>query len=162
MKKSIKVGSSFGVSRTPDKFFDVEFQYPDERNWKGALPISLRYQGFNIEENDDSLNKWAEECYKFLSTESCSTWDKEILKPAVQKESYGPKTTKVLNALRSGQWECRVCGPVPQVNAHPASRLRDLKQNGFTIATKRIMCEKCKKRTDHDILVKIPISENQQ
>lgn len=157
MNSKIKIGDIFEVSKTPDKFFDVEFSYDDGDKWIGALPINLRYQGFSIKESPDTIREWANVCYDYLSANSINEWDKKILKPALEKTAYGPDTTKVLNALQSGDWECRVCGPVPKVNAQPAARLRDLKQNGFCIGTKSMFCSVCNKKTYHDILIKIPV-----
>lgn len=159
-KKSIILGDVFEVSKTPDAFFDVIFEYEDGYTWDGALPVKLRYQGFEISEEISSLSKFADENYGLLSKESADEWDKVYLYPAVENELYGKDTTKVLYALKSGKWECRVCGPVPSVNAQSASRLRVLKQKGFCIATKNKYCENCKRSTHHDLLVKIPLFDD--
>lgn len=156
-KKPIVLGDIFEVSRTPDSFFDVIFKYEDGYTWNGALPIKLRYQGFEIGKDTPSLSKFAEENYGLLARESLEEWDKLYLYPAVENVLYGKDTTNVLYALKSGQWECRICGPVPNANAQPAARLRDLKQRGFCIATKNIRCENCNKSTFHDLLIKIPL-----
>jgi hypothetical protein len=154
--KNIEVKGIFEVSKTPDKFFDVKFHFTDGHIWDGALPICLRYQGFEINETHESYQTFAEANYHHFSFTSSNEWDALYLFPAIEQELYGPDTTKVLAALKSGKWECRVCGPVPQANAQPAARLRDLKQRGFCIATKRINCTKCGKSTYHDLLVKLP------
>jgi ICEA Protein len=45
---------------------------------------------------------------------------------------------------------------VPNVNPQPASRLRDLKKQGYIIGSKRRPCQTCNQKTMHDILVMLP------
>ncbi len=77
-------------------------------------------------------------------------------KPLIYGAIHPHKLVKFL-ALMGGEWECRVCGPVPKINPQPAARLRDIKKNGFIIASKRRSCPKCKKKTTHDILIMIDL-----
>lgn len=153
---NIKVGSKFNVSKTEDYFLEVEYDYNND-DWKGALPLNLVYQGFVCNEDHE---EYASSNYDKLNPKNRNQWIKNSDNywcSTLKRKFNGDQTYGVLNALYSGQWECRVCGPVPKVNPQPSARLRDLKKFGYTISTKTIFCEKCNKKTTHDILVMIHI-----
>ncbi|MBW4575289.1 MAG: hypothetical protein KME08_08395 [Aphanothece sp. CMT-3BRIN-NPC111] len=143
-------GEVFTPEKTNDRFLDVKFIY-DDYIWDGALPIIGNYQGLSLTEAEVKETAYA--FYKSIDIKNREKW----VKSALDKWSDGsPETVKVFKALLSGEWECRVCGPVPKVNPQPPARLRDIKKAGFFIASKRIRCKNvCKKKTMHDLLVMI-------
>lgn len=156
LNENITLLSEFTQEKMEDRFIEVIFNYKDT-NWYGVLPTFMVYQGFKIE-NDIELNELALKSYEILNPENKEKW-------LNIKESYwadkkkGP-TYDVLNALVSGNWECRVCGPVPAVNPQPSARLRDLKKMGYIISSKRINCKNCNKTTMHDILIMLPRTDS--
>lgn len=151
--KKYKLAETFFIAeKTSDVFLEVEFEYETQK-WDGLLPKFLKFQGLDLSEED--FYNSVEESYNILNpanhqkwiTESDSQWSDS------QKNN---QTYKVLKALYSGNWECRVCGPVPAVNPQPAARLGALKKHGYIIGSKRRRCTSCSKKTMHDILVMLP------
>ena len=156
---SIKIGELFNVSKTEDYFLEVEYNY-DNGYWNGALPIKLRYQGFDYNENYKNYKDYASKFYDILNPKNRPMWieySNNYWLSNLHRKFDDDQTYAVLHALYSGEWECRVCGPVPKVNPQSSARLRDLKKFGYTICTKKLFCEKCNKKTSHDLLVMIPI-----
>ena len=143
----------FNVSKTGDIFKEVEFIYKG-RTWNGALPKRLENQGLDL--NDEEFSKKINECYDLLNPNKKIAWIIESDKGWDKKQ----QTYKVLEALYSGNWECRVCGPVPRVNPQAAARLRDLKKRGYIIGTKTRWCSYCLHTKTHDILVMLPKVES--
>lgn len=151
LNDNILVRDVYKLEKMEDVFADVIFKY-DDYMWHGAIPVLMIYQGFKIN-NQEEFEIFLTKAYTHLDPSIKNDWDKDKTKywSSLKK---GP-TYDVLNALNSGKWECRVCGPVPNANPQPSARLRDLKKMGYTIASKRIACSNCNKSTMHDILVKI-------
>ena len=140
-------GEVFIPEKTSDQFLEVRFIY-DDYEWNGALPIVGYYQGLSLTEAE--VKETASVFCDPLKIEARQKWIKTALGEWDDKTS---ETFKVFEALLSGEWQCRVCGPVPQVNAQPAARIRDIKKRGFFVASKRKNCGDCKKKTMHDLLV---------
>ena len=162
MKKPIKVGELFTVEKMEDKFYEVKFKY-DDNIWEGVIPSFLVYQAFQLDDNirDEFIAK----CYEYLNPKNQENWIKisnTYWKEVLNRNFSNDQTYDVLKALYSGIWECRVCGPVKQVNPQPSSRLRDLKKFGYVIGSKRRHCRLCDKSTMHDILVMIKIFDISQ
>ncbi len=154
IKPSIKIYNEYFVpEKTSDVFMEVEFMY-QAKLWIGVLPKFLEKQGLDL--NDDEFYNLIEENYELLNPDKKDAWIIESDKGWHDKNSA---TYKVLAALYSGEWECRVCGPVPNVNPQPAARLRDLKKQGYIIGSKRRFCKTCNQKTMHDILVMLPSIE---
>ena len=143
----------FTPEKTSDVFKEVEFKYITN-SWDGVLPKFLEKQGLDL--TDEEFDSLIDENYEYLDpalkpdwiNSSDATWDDKT-----------SATYRVLAALYSGNWECRVCGPVPNVNPQPAARLRDLKKRGYIIGSKRRYCAMCNQKTMHDILVMLPSIE---
>jgi len=149
INENILLKNIFTQEKMEDKYIEVVFIYRSSI-WNGVLPIFLVYQGFQISD-DAKLDEFALNSYTLLDSINKVGWLKSREDLWTDKQK-GP-TYKVLKALESGIWECRVCGPVPEVNPQPSARLRDLKKMGYVISSKRIQCNNCCKSTMHDILV---------
>lgn len=143
----------FIPEKTNDVFMEVEFIY-QTKQWKGALPKFLEKQGLDL--TDEEFDELLEENYQLLEPVNAHQWIVESDAKWLDKTSA---TYKVLAALYSGDWECRVCGPVPKVNPQPAARLRDLKKRGYIIGSRRRNCANCCQKTMHDILIMLPSIE---
>lgn len=140
-------GEVFIPEKTSDQFLEVRFIY-DDYVWNGALPIVGYYQGLSLTEAE--VKETAGVFCDPLKRENRQKW---IVSALGEWEDKTSETFKVFDALLSGEWECRVCGPVPRVNAQPAARIRDIKKRGFFIASKRKSCANCRRKTMHDLLV---------
>lgn len=140
----------FTTEKSSDVFKEVNFRY-DNETWVGVLPKFLQKQGLDL--TDDEFKAQIKENYQLLHPSKRPAWILESDDRWPNKESA---TYKVLAALYTGRWECRVCGPVPKVNPQPAARLRDLKKRGYIIGSLRKYCDNCGQKTMHDILVMLP------
>jgi hypothetical protein len=145
--RHIIFGEVFKPEKTSDQFLEVQFIY-DDYVWNGALPIVGNYQGLSLTEAE--VKETAGVFWDPLKRESREEW---IVSASGEWDDRTSETFKVFEALLSGEWECRVCGPVPKVNAQPAARIRDIKKRGFFIASKRKSCGNCQQKTMHDLLV---------
>lgn len=155
VKSHILIDEEYFIpEKTSDVFKEVEFVY-HIKNWQGVLPKFLAKQGLDL--TDQEFDFLLEKNYKLLNPDNKHRW---ILESDAKWGSKTSATYKVLEALYSGEWECRVCGPVPQVNPQSASRLRDLKKRGYIIGSKRRNCLNCNQKTMHDILVMLPLIES--
>lgn len=144
----------FIMEKTSDCFKLVKISYDDgQRLWSGAFPKYLKFQGLDLTEIEfnEKVELWATQVDPILSP----SWINESDKKWTKKDTN--KTYRVLESLYSGEWECRVCGPVPKVNPQPAARIKALKQKGYTICSKRKKCDICEKKTMHDILIMISL-----
>lgn len=144
----------FVPQKTNDVFKEVEFKY-ETNEWKGALPKFLEKQGLDL--TDEEFDNLLEENYQSLKPSNITQWKTESNSKWKNKTSA---TYNVLAALYSGNWECRVCGPVPKVNPQAASRIRDLKKKGYIIGSRTKQCSTCSKKTMHDILIMLPNIES--
>lgn len=140
-------GDAFTPEKTSDNFLEVQFIYNDYI-WNGALPIIGYYQGLSLTEAE--VKETAGVFCDPLKRENRQKW---IVSALGEWEDKTSATFKVFEALLSGEWQCRVCGPVPKVNPQPAARIRDIKKRGFFIASKRRSCGNCQQKTMFDLLV---------
>ena len=145
------INEEFTAEKTNDVFVPVVFSYDNGIVWNGVIPKYLERQG--IEFSDEELSDEIPEFYAALNPNNRAEWIKQSDSKWASKES---QTYKVLKALYSGEWECRVHGPVPDVNPQPAARLKSLKIEGYIIGSQRKYCETCDQRKMHDILVMLP------
>ncbi len=146
-RAKVLFGEVFTLEKTSDRFLEVTFDYGNYQ-WKGALPIDVQSHGFSISEDD--ARRAAENFLVMLTREKRAEWRESAVQ---QWRNHESATFKVFNALLSGEWECRVCGPVPRVNPQAAARIRDIKKCGFIVASRRKSCSVCKSVAMHDILV---------
>lgn len=155
INSKIQIDDEFFVGeKTSDVFKEVVFHY-DKEVWHGVLPKLLVKQGLDLGEAD--FNDSLEGNYELLNPQNRKKWIEDSDAKWRKKDS---ETYKVLLALYSGKWECRVCGPVPKVNPQPAARLGALKKLGYIIGSKRRACNVCNKKTMHDILIMLPDIES--
>lgn len=152
-----KIIGEFIPQKTSDIFKSVEFIY-DSHTWKGVIPKRIEHQG--LDRTDIEIERSLSYFYECLNPNKRQNWVETILQEWTENQQQS-ETYKVLKALYSREWECRVCGPVPKVNAQPAARLRDLKKKGYIIGSQTKRCDKCAKSQMHDILVMLPKSSNQ-
>lgn len=150
------VGNEFTVSKMTDKFVDVIFKY-DNYVWEGALPLKCKHQGYEISLKD--INEKIEEFYQKLEPKIRNSWAEEAKK---RWRNQTDQTYKVFEALLSGEWECKVCGPVQEVNPQSSARIKAIKKEGYFVGTKTKFCNHCKKNTYHDILIMTDIKTSQK
>jgi hypothetical protein len=145
---NIKIGDMFTVSKTELKFVEVLFTYPDGSVWDGCFP--MYYSPMSIQFDLHQIEQQLPNIYKYMSPES-------IINSTDKTRERWPKLTtsetyKVFESLLSGRWVCRSCG-AGKINDQAAARIRDIKKNGFIVATKNKTCVTCSKAQCHDILL---------
>lgn len=144
----IKIGSNFTVSKTDNQFVEVTFKYPNGSIWEGCFPLYYPPMSIQFDIADimsllpDAYNQMAPELIASLISKAKKSWPK----------AKGSETYKVFESLLTGKWECRSCG-AGKINDQPAARIRDIKKNGFIVATKSRTCSTCIKKQYHDILL---------
>lgn len=155
----IKVGAEFTVSKTDNRFIEVEFNFDNKDIWKGCFPIYYPHLSldYSLPESKEKLASDLKSAYEQLSPNNIA----ESIISA--KRRWGRKvdsvTYKVFEVLLTGKWECRACG-VGKINDQAAARIRDIKKNGYIVATKTMQCMKCKQSQYHDILIPIKIESD--
>ena len=143
------INKPFTAEKTSDIYHEVEYEY-EGKVWSGLLPKYLEKQGLELD--DEAFTKSVEDNYEHLNPSKRAQWIAESDAQWAKKD----ETYKVLNALYSGDWECRVHGPVPKVNPQPSARIKSLKMKGYIIGSKRKHCPICGQSTMHDILLMLP------
>jgi len=148
------------ISKTQDIYLNVIFKY-DSVSWTGGIPIIYRYYGRSVDiKSEDSINKWILECYEYLHPNHVLLWNKEQQDYLKDKM---PATKLVFDKLNEekpyNKWICRT-HETSLINNQPAARIKSLKEEGYVILTQNIVCNKCKKKTYHDLLVELPRSNS--
>ncbi len=144
-------------SKTQDIFKIVKFIYNNGIVWDGALPIYLETQGLDL--SDEEFDLLLEDWYDFLKPANRKLWIEDVKVKWSSKQKS--ETYQVLEALFSGHWECRNCGPVFHANGQPAARIKALKTKGYIICSQKKMCSAhCQTRQVHDILIMIPMLQS--
>lgn len=162
VNNNISLLKQFKVPAMEDYFLEVRFKYPTG-TWSGCIPITSRYQGIHIPQNKVDVFHHAELCYSQLHPNNFNSWNSD------QQEYWrnldSPDTEVVFNALNPNSpftnWQCRKCGPVPQVNPQPAARIKNLKVKGYIIASCKKDCPSCGNKQTFDLLVRLPRKEVQ-
>lgn len=142
-------------SKASERYVDVIFRYPDERNaeWRGSVPIEYRRTGINAstEEEVDSILEIA---YEAMRPSRAQAWLEE--QDAFWDGRRADVTKTFFDALKACIWKCQQCG-LP-ANPNWARRTQEIKELGYTLATDRRACESCGRTTTHLILIRIPRS----
>jgi len=156
MIDEIVLGKEFTVSKTDNRFIGVKFNYKNGSLWEGCFPIfypPMLIQ-YDLPEDQEKLKQDLEKAYEQLNPDNISaSIDKTKTKWTKPTTS---ETFKVFESLLTGYWECRSCG-AGKINDQPAARIRDIKKNGFIIATQSKGCPVCQKKQYHDILLPIEV-----
>ena len=148
MHTKIVVGENFTVSKTENQFIEVCFTYPDKTFWEGCFPVYYSPMSIQLEESE--INELLPCAYEELSPALVASSAEKTRKR--WSKGTSSETYKVFESLLSGNWECRSCG-AGKINDQPAARIRDIKKNGFVIATRTKYCQICSQKQYHDILL---------
>lgn len=148
----IKICGIRSHSKASEKYVDVVFHYPNGICVKTSVPIQYRRTGLDIPENDSNkMHEYLENVYKEINPAKWKNWKKE--QGAFWKGTKADVTKPFFDKLAEDfKYKCVNC-ELPQ-NPNWARRVQDLKECGYTIATKLSeFCPKCKKTTTHLVLV---------
>lgn len=147
----------FKIDKMEDRYLAVKFRY-GMRTWNGCVPIISKYQGVNIPETKEDVEAWVLECYAELDPGRNNVWQEE--QRTFWAGRKASETQSVFEALNGAEpltrWKCRKCGPVPEINPQPASRIKQLKKMGYFIATRKKECPNCGGLQYCDLLIRLP------
>ena len=100
-----RIIGEFTPQKTSDVFKSVEFTYGDYI-WEGVIPKKIEHQGLEV--TDDEINEKLSYFHEQLNPTKKGEWTASTDGEWSDKEKKS-QTYKVLNALYSGEWECRLC-----------------------------------------------------
>lgn len=157
INQNISIRALFNIEKMEDIYLQVRFKY-QRAIWNGAVPIKAKYQGVNVPLATEDVYDWVQTCYSALDPSKYRLWQRE------QDDFWNARksedTKLVFDALNGTEtttkWQCRKCGPVPQVNPQPGARIRSIRQMGYHIATMKLECQICGNKQYFDLLIRLP------
>lgn len=128
----IKIFERWFHSKASEEFVSVEFIYPDDniRNW--SIPVKYPRSGLELDDENE-INSYIEEIYKIAHPQNIEEW--RLDQDEYWKNSKAPVTKPIFDALAENfEW---LTYNEMSSSSNPARRIQDLKQMGYTIATRR-------------------------
>lgn len=164
---------SIGHSKAAEEYIEVQFPF-DDATWNLFIPIVYRRNGLfleypgknaiDLEENRlkrnrlyDYLNKVSKCIPK--TTEELEAWQQENHEWWNAEHSNAGETKRFFDGLldNTGKWMC--CHCLSPDNDNPQRRIQQIKDFGYTLATKtKYHCEICNRKRTH--LMMLPIERN--
>lgn len=140
-------------SKASETYIDVIFRYDTNTELKTSVPIQYRRTGTDIDAFDDkAIDSYLSKVYDEINPKNWDIWHKEQAKFWAEKSGAGV-TKSFFDKLAENFDYCCVNCKLPN-NPNWARRIQDLKEFGYTIATKLSeYCPHCKKNTTHLILL---------
>jgi hypothetical protein len=118
-------------TKVSEEYVHVEFTYPNDKKdiW---VPVEYRRTGISIKPDDiDGLYEHLNKIYPQMNPSKYSSWLKT--QDEFWAKSNSDVTKPIFDILKDGKWHCRNCDIK---NANFARRIQDLKEMGYTIATR--------------------------
>lgn len=118
-------------SKASEEYVDVRFVYESGLVWELAIPIVYRRTGLELV-SDEEIRAYVESIYEEVSPANWAAWKTEQNK--YWAGTRADVTKPIFDVLASdfGWWPYTKMGS----NSNPARRLQDLKEMGYTIATR--------------------------
>ncbi len=119
-------------TKATEKYIDVVFAYPGQRDWNGSVPYQYRRTALFLE-TPEEIAAHLEKTYAALERDTRRKWVNRERR--LWNREYRSKTvTKpFFDQLLNLRWNC-VDSDLPQ-NRNWARRIQDIKEMGYTIAT---------------------------
>jgi len=139
--------------KASETYIDVIFRYDTKMEFKTSVPIQYRRTGTNVDASDGkAIDSYLSKVYDEINPINWANWRKEQTKFWAGKA--GAEVTKsFFDKLAENFDYCCVNCKLPN-NPNWARRSQDLKEFGYTIATKLSeYCPHCDKSTTHLILL---------
>ena len=140
-------------SKASETYVDVIFRYDAKTELKTSVPIQYRRTGTDIDVcNEKAIEEYLSRIYDEVNPKNWNDWRYE--QSEFWKEKAGASVTKSFFDKLSENFDyCCVNCQLPS-NPNWARRIQDLKEFGYTIATKLSeYCPNCRKKTTHLILL---------
>jgi len=141
-------------TKASEEYVQVQFLY-DDFTWEGWVPVEYRRTGVSIKSSEE-LNEYLNVVYEELNPKNFVGW--KVAQDLFWLNKIRAGITKgFYDSLIKGGWQCAEC-TLPS-NRNWASRIKDLKNFGYTLATDiNKFCSKCKANKTHILLV--PVARN--
>lgn len=137
--------------KASEVYLDVRFLYPDEGEvWDGSVPVYYRRTGV-FEETPEGMADVIEQAYDNMHPSKEEQWERE--QQNHWEEFSGSVTDKFFYVMMDAEWHC---GHEFPENNNPSRRIQDIKENGYTLSSKRMHCEECGKSKMHRQIVRFP------
>lgn len=122
-------------SKASERYVDVIFQY-HALKWELAIPIEYRRTGLHIENDDEeAIKKYIESVYEEIHPAKWDKWKKE--QKGFWKDRNADITKPFFDCLaRDFKWKSNQ-RDLPE-NTNKQRRIQDIKEMGYTLATKNI------------------------
>ncbi len=139
-------------TKASERYISVQMKYKTGGVFDGWIPIEYRRTGLNLQ-TEDEIKQYLIKIYDFLNPNLYKEWLED------QKEFWDSKpnagvTKDVFDKICSGEWICIGC---KINNGNWARRFQDLKEYGYTFATKTpVNCPICKKKTTYVMCIHLP------
>lgn len=142
-------------SKASEKYVDVTFSYDNGLYFNTSVPIQYRRTGIDIPEDDlNQIRDYLKKVYKEVNPDNWENWKKEQIDFWKAKPKAGTTKSFFDKLAEDFEYKCVNC-QLPN-NPNWARRIQDLKEFGYTIATKLSeYCPHCNKNTTHLILLPI-------
>jgi hypothetical protein len=124
-----------GHSKASERYVDVIFHY-NAFKWELAIPIEYRRTGLHIEDDDEKeIKKYVESVYEEIHPSKWEKWKQH------QKEFWKDRNADVTKPFfdclaRDFKWKSNQ-KDLPE-NTNKQRRIQDIKEMGYTLATKNI------------------------
>lgn len=151
--KKFEINGKSQNTKASERYVDVTFFYEHNFQWELSVPIEYRRTGINIEQEDE-ITSYIKEVYDLCNPKNWEKWRRE--QSIFWKDKQKKETWELFNILqKTFQWTCITCN---YNNSNWARRNQDLKEMGYTIATKlNCNCDQCnQKRRTFILLLPLP------
>ncbi len=139
------------MTKASEVYLDVRFVYPDANEvWDGSIPVYYRRTGV-FEETPEGMADVIEQAYDNMHPSKKDQWEKEQLE--YWDDFSGSVTDEFFYTMMDAEWHCSHEFPE---NNNPSRRIQDIKENGYTISSKRIQCGECERSRMHRQIVRFP------
>lgn len=138
--------------KASEAYIDVKMIYPSGKTFEGWIPIQYRRTGLDL--TDEEIPEYLESIYPYLDPDKAQDWFDEAEKFWRTEKPNASETKAVFDAIKSGKWTCINC---TIKNPNWARRFQDIKEFGFTFATKTpVTCPVCHHKSTYVMAIHIP------
>ena len=131
MARNIQTSDTRHHNKAAETYIDVVFSYDDGTTLDISVPIVYRRTGLDLQESDE-IKAHLETVYDQLHPENRAAW--KVEQAAYWEGSKAHVTKPFFDVLAADfRW---VAGNELPANKNPARRLQDIKEAGYTIATR--------------------------
>lgn len=134
----ITIGRETQNKKASERYVEVDISFDDGSTWSGLVPIEYRRTGLNLVA-PATVQAYVVSIAPFLHSAKSGAW--QAHQAAVwSKKTRADVTKPLFQLLLNLDWNCTAHNIQ---SSNPARRYQDLKDMGYTIATKTAVCSQC-------------------